>query len=109
MVVVDGEAEAGDEVFDLLFGDYGGVEADRGYGLRVGGGAGGDAFLLEEHGVEAGGAGDAAEAADVVGDGFFWGRGDCFDRRDGAGGGDGHHLEKFSAEHCGFLLRFRIA
>ena len=101
VLVVDGEAEAGDEVFDLLFGDLAGVEADGGDGFWIGGGAGGDSLLFREQGVEAGGAGDATEAADVVGDDFFGcgGGGDRFERCQGTGGGDGHNLEKFSAQH----------
>jgi hypothetical protein len=104
VLVVDGEAEAGDEVFDLLFGDLGGVEADGGDGFWIGGGAGGDSLLFGEQGVEAGGAGDATEAADVVGDDFFGcgGSGDGFERCQGTGGGDGQNLEEFSAKHLIF-------
>ena len=103
MLVVHGEAEAGDEVFDLRFGDLAGVEADGGDGFRIGGGAGGDSLLFGEHGVEAGGAGDAAEAADVVGDDFFGcgGSGDVLERWEGTSGGDGQNLEEFSAKHLG--------
>src|SRR5580693_8511303 len=49
-LIVDGEAEARDELFDLRFGDLVGVETDRGYAFGVGGGAGRDSLFFGEHG-----------------------------------------------------------
>src|SRR5579863_4393595 len=101
----DGETQAGDEIFDLTFGDLVGVEADCCYALRVGGGAGRNSLLLAEHGVEARGAGDTTEAMDLIRDDSFWRGGYCLERSQGAGCGDGHYFEKFSAKHNLFLLR----
>ena len=67
-----------------------GIEADRHLAFRIGRFAGSDALLLAKHGVEAGGAGDAAESLDQISHRLARSRSHAFERSQAADTRQGH-------------------